>query len=159
MDNLQFGLHVFQKTRQTVVDAVANLTAEQLLAMPASFDNNILWNVGHIIVIQQALVYGRSGLDPLIDLEAMQANFWPRTSPADWKTTPDVTAVLAMLSDHSNQFAADIAAGKFTDVAYQPRTSGSGIYVETVAEVVHYNNYHEGLHLGAILALRNLVAD
>lgn len=158
MDNLQFGLHVFQKTRKTVVDAVANLTEAQLLAMPEGFDNNILWNVGHMIVVRQALVYGRSGLDPLIDLEAMQADFWPNTSPAGWEATPDITAVLAMLANHSNQFAADIAAGKFADVVYQPRTSGSGVHVETVAEVVHYNNYHEGLHLGAILALRNLVS-
>lgn len=157
MNNQQFGLHVFQKTRQTVVDAITELTEAQLLAVPDGFDNNILWNVGHIIVVQQALIYGRSGLDPLIDIEAMQASFWPNTSPASWQTTPNSTAILAMLADHTQQLTADLAAGAFSNAVYQPRTSGSGIYCETLEEAIHYNNYHEGLHLGAILALRNLI--
>ena len=62
-----------------------------------------------------------------------------------------------MLAEHPKQLESDLAAGKFAAAVYQPHTSGSGIYCETLEEAIHYKNYHEGLHLGAILALRNLI--
>ena len=152
-----FAIEVFEKTRQTVYDAVATLSTEQLLLVPNGFANNIAWNIGHIITIQQAVVYALSGLEMAIPFDIYKPLYWANTSPADWHETPDTVALLQMLLDHSSQLSADYAAGKFTDTHYQPRTSGSGIFMDTVEDAISYNNYHEGLHLGAILALKAFV--
>ena len=152
-----FAIEVFEKTRQTVYDAVATLSAKQLLTIPSGFANNIAWNIGHIITIQQAVVYALSGLEMAIPLETYKPLYWANTSPADWHETPDTVVLLQMLLDHSSQLSADYAASKFTGTQYQPRTSGSGIFMDTVEDAMSYNNYHEGLHLGAILALKELI--
>ena len=157
MTNIQFALHLFDKTRRSIAKTVADLTTEQLLTVPDGFANNILWNLGHIIVVQQGNVYGRSGVEPLIDLSAMRPLFRANTSPDDWTETPDVEVILSMVVGHVDRLSADCAQGKFANITYQARTSGSGVYMTTLEQAMFYNNYHEGLHLGAINALKDFV--
>lgn len=35
---------------------------EQLNKIPPRFSNNLIWNIGHLIIIQQALIYKYSDL-------------------------------------------------------------------------------------------------
>lgn len=39
-----------------------NYSLEQLNKIPAGFNNNLIWNIGHIIVAQQSLIYQLSNL-------------------------------------------------------------------------------------------------
>ncbi|WP_407635809.1 DinB family protein [Solitalea canadensis] len=41
-------------------------TIDQLNKVPAGFNNNLIWNIGHEIVAQQALIYKSSGLEGYI---------------------------------------------------------------------------------------------
>lgn len=157
MNDLQFALHVFEKTRQSIRKSINNLTDVQLLTTPTGFANNILWNIGHVITLQQAMIYGRSGLPTEIDSPLMRQLFWANTSPTDWGTQPDIPTLIDMLTTHPHQLQKDIVNGQFSNTVYNPRTSGSGIYIESLAHAIHYNNYHEGLHLGAIQALKDFV--
>ena len=156
MNNLPFSLHVFEKTRKTVLNAVDGLSAEQLLKTPVGFSNNIAWNLGHIIAVQQGMVYWLSGLDGFVSAE-FKDRYWPNTSPADWSSSPDVDELKSMLMSHTERVLADYGAGKFEGITYQSRTSGSGIYMDNLQDTFHYNNYHEGLHLGAIQAIKEFV--
>ncbi len=151
-----FPLQVFQKTRQTVFNAIESLTPAQLLVVPTGFANNIAWNLGHIIVLQQAMVYKRSGLASNCP-EEMTGMYWANTSPSDWESEPDSAELIRMLIDHPRQLEADYVGGKFNGTTYAERTSGSGVFMQTLEEAMSYNNYHEGLHLGAILALKEFV--
>ena len=158
MSNLQFGLQMFQKTRATIVHALTDLSEAQMLAVPDGFANSIAWNIGHVIVIQQVMVYGRCGVPLHVDEAAMRPLYWANTSPADWPAAPDVAALVAMLSAHPQRLVDDLDGGLFAGKQFEPRTSGSGIFMETLEEAIHYNNYHEGMHLGTILSLRDFVS-
>ncbi len=154
---LAYAAHLFERNRHALYADIQHLTDAQLLLIPAGFENNIAWNLGHIIGIQQGLVYSRSGLPPHVDLAEMQKLYWVNTSPADWTEAPDPRALVTLLLAHAEQLLTDIDAGTFANVTYAPRTSGSGITCNTVAEAVYYNNTHEALHRGAILALKDFV--
>lgn len=157
MESPAFALHLFEKTRSMIAKSVRDLTEDQLLVIPDGFQNNILWNIGHIIVLQQANVYGRSGLAPLIDLDTMRPLFNSRTSPADWQQTPDAQALLDMLVSHATQLTSDFENGKFEGIDYQSRTAGNGVHMATVEQAMLYNNCHETMHLGAIEAIKDFV--
>ena len=44
-------------SRKIVAEYLENYTLEQLNKIPDGFHNNLIWNIGHIIVVQQMLVY------------------------------------------------------------------------------------------------------
>ena len=124
------------------------------MAIPAGFDNNIAWNIGHIIVAQQRLHYALSGNGMLIPDHYLPM-YKPGSSPADWEQEPDIAELLGFLQELPERLKADYADGIFHN--YQSYTTSTGISLNNIEAGIAFNNFHEGLHLGAILALRNFV--
>jgi len=154
MTEVAVGIH--RQIRSSIHTAVEGLSAEQLHAMPDGFDNNIAWNLGHIMVVQQRILYGSSGL-PLSVSDAMIPMYLPNTSPADWQTEPDAEALVAMLMPQQEQLEADFAAGRFSENEFSVFTTRSGLALEDLDAALTFNIYHESQHYGFILALINLV--
>ena len=82
-DQTLAALSDLRQTRQTLAALVDALPEEALTTIPEGFNNHILWNVGHLVVTQQVLVYGLSSLQPNVSAEMMGA-FRKGTSPRDW---------------------------------------------------------------------------
>ena len=154
MSQVEIGIH--RQIRTSIHTAVSGLSAGQLQAMPGGFDNNIAWNLGHILVVQQRLLYSRCGL-PMSVSEEMIPLYLPGTSPTDWETEPDAEALAAMLIPQEAQLEEDFASGLFADSAYDPYTTSSGFTISDLGGALAFNNYHEAQHYGFILALINFV--
>ncbi len=150
----QSAIAIWAQTRKLLYGAVRNLTDEQWLAIPDQFDNNIAWNVGHIIAVQQSLVYRLAGAKQYTD-KAFSQRYRPGSSPADWESAPDIGALKTMLKSHSQTVVDDFAAGTLVD--YMPYETSTGIKLASIEDGIVFNNFHEGLHLGTILALRNFL--
>ena len=86
------ALPIFRHTRKSIYNAVKDLSPEQHLAIPDGFDNNVAWNLGHLIAVQQRLCYLHCGLESAMPEETM-AMYLPSTSPADWEASPDTAGV------------------------------------------------------------------
>ncbi|MCP4416443.1 MAG: DinB family protein [Chloroflexi bacterium] len=150
------SLSIFQGNRAYIEMVIGSLSDEQMVAMPEGFDNNIAWNLGHLIVVQQSLIYRLCGLDTLTK-RIHVAQFSPGTSPANWKKNPDLAELRSLLSQSTEKVVADAQAGLFQTAVYTPYTTTTKFDLPTFADAVNFNLYHEGLHFGAIMALRNLV--
>ncbi|MCB0166550.1 MAG: DinB family protein [Anaerolineae bacterium] len=148
------SINIFIQTRHLIEQVVAGLSDQQMRYIPPGFDNNIAWNLGHIVVVQQLLHYRLCGLEMAVN-DHQIAMFRTGTSPADWQTEPDLAPVMALLLELPQKLLADYQTGRFGD--FKPFTTSTGIYLETLEEAIAFNNFHEGLHLGFILSLRNLV--
>jgi hypothetical protein len=48
--------------RQLLLDQIAGLTTEELNQIPRGLNNNIIWNLAHLISGQQGIFYARAGL-------------------------------------------------------------------------------------------------
>jgi uncharacterized damage-inducible protein DinB len=155
-DMTQVAVEIHRQVRSSILTAVEGLSAEQLHAMPDGYDNNIAWNLGHIMVVQQRILYGSCGL-PLSVSEEMIPLYLPNTSPADWQTTPDAEALVAMLMPQQEQLEEDYAAGRFSENEFSEFRTRSGLTLGDLDSVLTFNIYHESQHYGFILALINLV--
>lgn len=133
---------------------IADLSTEQLLKIPPGFKNNILWNVGHVVVAQQMICYRLSSVPMYVD-DALVAQFKNGTSPETWSETPDIDRIKGLLLDLPDRFVADYEAGKFT--AYHTYTTSTGVELDSFDKGTAFNLFHEGLHLGVIMALKKLV--
>ena len=154
MSEAAIGIH--RQIRTSIVAAVEGLSARQLHAMPTGFDNNVAWNLGHILVVQQRLLYGTSGL-PLSVSEEMIPLYLPNTSPADWETEPDAEALVPMLMAQQEQLEADYENGLFSTRQFKEFRTRSGLTLNDIDSALVFNTYHEAQHFGFIQALINLV--
>ena len=145
------ALDVVRKTRQSTAAVVDALPPDALTVIPDGFSNHVLWNVGHLVVTMQSLVYGLSG-QPLGVPDAWVAAFRKGTTPeagvaaAPW---PEIRDAFLGLPD---QTEVDLRAGAFRQ--YREYTTTPGVVLASVEEALRFNLFHEGLHLGAILAMR-----
>lgn len=53
---------IWETSRKIYLKLIESYSIEQLNKIPEGFSNNLIWNLGHIIVSQQGLVYRLSGL-------------------------------------------------------------------------------------------------
>lgn len=146
-----------RQVRSSIHAAVEGLAAEQLLAVPAGFDNNVAWNVGHLLVVQQRILYARCGLPLSVD-EDMVPLYLPGTSPADWEETPDADALVEGLLPQQAQLEEDYHAGRFDGAEFEAFTTGSGMQIGSLEDAFTFNLYHESQHYGFVLALVNAVS-
>ena len=62
---------IWETNRHIYKTFLENYSLEQLNKIPTGFSNNLIWNLGHIIVSQQGLVYRLSGLPINVSTEMM----------------------------------------------------------------------------------------
>jgi hypothetical protein len=131
-----------------------HLTLEQLNKIPDGFSNNILWNIGHIIVVQQMLTYHLSGLKMHIP-ETWIPLFKRGTRPESNYSQEEADAIRNALIPQIEQTQKDAALGVFKN--YHPFTSASGFTMTHIQDAIAFNNFNEGIHFGVILQLKKRV--
>jgi hypothetical protein len=141
-------------SRQIYSNFLDKYTLEQLNKVPPGFSNNILWNIGHIVVSQQMLVYLGSGNQPMISQEMI--NLYMRgTKPERDATQQEANEIRELLFSTIAKTEEDYNAGLFT--TYTERKTEFGFILSSVEDAITFNNYHEGVHLGIMMGLRKFV--
>ncbi|MFT5193936.1 MAG: hypothetical protein ACI85U_000942 [Candidatus Promineifilaceae bacterium] len=149
---------IVKNSREQVYESVKDLTLEQWMLIPEGHDNNIAWNVGHLIWAQIGLTYGHSDLEMPISRESYIPLYGIGSSPADWASDPDPAELLKTFMAMPDRMIADATAGLFDQADFEPWQTGGGAQFNTLLDMMIYNAAHEGEHRGMIMALKNLVA-
>lgn len=148
---------VVKHSRIQVHALVHELSKEQWMMIPAGHDNNIAWNVGHLIWAQLGLTYGHTNLSLPLDRTPYTTLYGIGTSPAQWEADPIPAELLTTFMELADKVLTDASAGLFDDAEFEPWTTGGGAEFKTLLDMHVYNAAHEGEHRGMIMALRNLV--
>ena len=127
---------------------------EQLNKIPKGFNNNILWNIAHTVVTHQLLLYKNTGNELQIPKEWI-ALFAKGSKPVRDLTLEEVEAIDAALFSTYEQFDKDLASGLFTN--FSPYTTSTNMVLDSVATTQSFLLFHDGIHLGSVLALAKLV--
>ncbi len=151
---MKHDLELLKTIRGLAGKATAGLSPEALAQVPPGYNNSVLWNVGHILVTQQILCYQLSGLPPAVD-DATLGMFRNGSSPAQWGAAPRLESLLEQLRNTAVKLARDYEQGLFE--SFSPYTTSTGFHLASIEDAIAFNNFHEGVHLGYILALRHLV--
>jgi len=153
-NKMESAFNIWETSRNLYLDFLEKYTLDQLNKVPEGFSNNLIWNIGHIIVAQQALVYKSSGLPGYVSDELF-ALYKPGTRPTGTTSQEEVAELRALLTSLVAQTKADYYAGAFE--TYNARMTGTGFYVASLTDALQFNNYHEALHMGFMMNIRKFV--
>lgn len=142
-------------TRQKFVGFLEHLNVDQLADVPYGFNNNIWWNIVHVLVTQQLLCYYLSGNDMLVDMHWVE-KFKKGTKPnGALPMRYEIDEIKNLLISTQQQLMTDYKSGKFTQ--YQVYPSSYGYTMQNIDDAILFNNMHETMHLGTVLAMKKLV--
>jgi hypothetical protein len=144
---------IWETNRNIYLKLIENYSIEQLNKIPDGFSNNLVWNLGHIIVAQQGLVYRLSGLPSLVTDE-MTEKYKNGSKPTP-TTQEEVDELKELLFSLFLKTKEDFANGKF--VTYNEYTTGTGFHLASTKEAIEFNNYHEAIHLGFMMNIRKFI--
>ncbi|TPN88053.1 DinB family protein [Aquimarina algicola] len=145
---------VWETSRNLYLDYFDKYTLEQLNKIPNGFNNNLIWNIGHIIVAQQALIYKGSNLKGYISDELFEL-YKHGTKPTGLITESEMEALKILLISMIEKTKTDFYNGIFN--TYNERMTGTGFYLSSLMDAFEFNNYHEGLHLGHMMSIRKFI--
>jgi hypothetical protein len=145
---------IWETNRKHYLKLIESFSLEQLNKIPEGFSNNLVWNLGHIIVAQQGLVYRLSGL-PINVSDEMNEKYRNGSKPTGNTTQSELDELKALLFSLLEQTKEDYVAGKF--VTYNEYTTGTGFHLANIKDAMEFNNYHEGLHLGFMMNIRKFL--
>jgi hypothetical protein len=151
---MQQTFDITRTSRKMVAPFLENYTLEQLNKIPDGYSNNLIWNIGHIVVVQQLLVYKLSGL-PIAVSDEMIAKYMKGTKPEHIATQAEVDEIKALLFKTIDQTEADYNDKKF--INYQEYLTSTGLVLKSTEEAMAFNNFHEGLHIGIMMSIRKFV--
>jgi len=141
-----------QVIRNNFEKAVEKVNEADLVMIPAGFNNHIIWNIGHAVVTQNVLLYGMSGLDFTLPIDFIK-RYKKGSTPSDIenpKTELENIFELGKITDE--QLGYDIREMKFDN--YQPYETSFGITLNSFNDALQFNNIHEAVHLGYVMALK-----
>ena len=149
------AIESLMKVRAFAVQLMDGLSSEALNTIPEGFNNNIIWNLAHLVAAEQGICYMRAGVAPTIPTAFILA-YTRGTKPTGDVSAADILAIRTALTASPVRLAADYAAGVFA--GYKAWTTPYGVTLTTIDEALQFLLYHEGLHGGYIMALKRLVA-
>ena len=148
---MDFIFEVLPNTRKYLNSVLENNSLEDLNKIPNGFNNNIIWNVGHVIVSHQVLVYKLSGLPTFVSDDLIE-KYRKGTKPEAPVTQKEVDEIKQLLLSPIEKNKADYMNGVFKNYnEYIVVTTGNTL--KNVDDALQFCLFHEGLHVGYILAL------
>lgn len=141
--------HHFQnrKVYRSFLSAVSTENANKI---PEGFNNNIIWNCGHVITVQQFFMYTWCGKTPVVDQEIF-AQFAIGTKPEKQYDDQFIMFIKDELIRTSVKMDEDLKNEDF--IPKKPFTTSIKTELTNAEELISFINFHEGLHIGAAISL------
>ena len=149
---MDWNHNVTLQNRTLLLKLIEKFSLEQLNTVPKGYRNSIFWNVAHTIVTQQLLVYGLSNQPFLVDSELVKT-YRKDTKTVHEATETELAEIKTLLFSTVEQTKIDYENDFFKN--YMPYTTSLNVTLSTVEEAISFNTFHEGIHLGYILAMKN----
>ena len=149
---MEWNYNVTLQNRKLFSKFIENFSLDQLNTIPKGYRNSIFWNVAHTIVTQQLLVYGLSNIPLLVDSDLVNT-YKKDTKTVHAATEDELSRIKTLLFSSIEQTKIDYDNGVFK--GYTPYTTSLNVTLSTVDEAISFNAFHEGIHLGYILAMKN----
>ncbi len=147
---------IIRTTRSNFLRLVDGLSEEQLNHVPAGFNNNIAWNLAHILVVQQTLCYVRMGFESQIPQPDMK-RFGKGSKPDQWIGKEEIALFKSQVMEQIAQLEKDLRSGFFEEREYEKMLTSYGLTVDSLEYAISYLATHDALHYGYVLALKRAI--
>ena len=140
-------------TRKTLLKIMGSRNFENLIRIPAGFNNSIFWNIAHLLVTQQLLCYKLSGLDLMID-EDMVSRYGKGAVATAEVSNEDIEYVKNNLLKMTINLKEDYTKESFKQ--FKPYMTSTGIELLDIDDALKFSGFHDGIHLGIVLSLMKI---
>ena len=151
---MDFTFDIALKTRILFYKTLENLTLDQLNTKPKGFNNTIFWNIKHVVITQQLLIYRLSEL-PVLVTETEIETYKKGTKSESKATIEDIELLKYQLFSTLEKTKEDYQKGLFKK--YTEYTVSTKSILTSIDEALAFNNFHEGIHFGYILAMKKIL--
>lgn len=146
----------FKKIRESIINSFAQLTVEEVYQFPTGFNNNLIWQAGHILATQQIFHYKLTGNTPRVDyqlIERYKKGTFAETQP----DREELDLILNHLENTVEDLKSDFEKNRLN--AFTEYTTGFGVKISNINEAIAFNNIHEALHLGRIASMKQILLN
>ncbi|MEO6521790.1 MAG: DinB family protein [Mucilaginibacter sp.] len=138
-------LDKLEEERKLLLERTKDLTVDQYNIIPPGFNNNIIWNMGHILVVSESLLYENSPYKRP-EHEFMISSFQRGSTPDEIIEEDDI-----LLIRHSLQQTAQF----YKRCTGMNRPGDESVSVSN--EVMQFLLFHENMHYRTIARLLEIV--
>ena len=132
-------IELIKQPRMFIPEQIKDLTDQQLNKIPPAFNNNIIWNVAHLIWAQQEVCYQRFGLQITVD-DNYFSPYKTGTKPGTIIDENEIMYIKHLLITTTDKLVADLENN-----------------VLVIDNAIIGLPLHDWLHAGYIMALKRLV--
>lgn len=140
--------------RKAFVNTINVLSDEQLNTIPEGFKNNIIWNLAHSICSTQSMCYGPSGNDIGIAKDLL-AKYKNGTQPEASVSSEEINYWKELAKSSIAKMEDDLSNDVFNN--YHAWDLSKNNRVESVQDALSFSYFHEGIHLGYVMAMKKLI--
>ncbi|SRR5690606_18439511 len=142
--------------RKAFIRLIDELSLEQLNEIPTGFNNNIIWNFGHIVVSTQTLSYTRTGIREGVNWVKYVDAYAKGTKPTYFVSQEEVNDLKEIALSSIREIEADYNAGVFkTTTPYETATYGA--ILNSIEDVLITSVGHDNLHYGYATAQKRII--
>ncbi len=152
---MEAEIKIWQNTRKNLIGFIDYFGEERLNKIPDGFNNNLIWNIAHIIAVQQRVIFSASET-PIVVPQHIIDNYKPGTVPSGTNSKEDIAAIRELLASTIDSTIALVNNKK--NLPYHEFTTKTGAFhISNLIEAFAFNNFHEAMHLGQMMILRKKV--
>jgi len=147
------AIEIIRNPRHLILETIG-FSMEQLNKVPAGFNNNIIWNLGHMIASQQGIMYKRAGLETVVTEDFFNA-YKSGSKPERFISEAEYSEIKDLFFTTLDRLEDDYNKNKFAN--YSSTVTRYNVEINNIDEAIAFLPFHDGLHIGYIMSLRKLV--
>ena len=141
-------------TRKMFIKLMDGLSIEKLNKVPQGFNNNIIWNFGHVIMTQQILCYKLANLSTHVT-ESYITKYSKGSKPESFIDANELDYLRELALSSVDQLIIDMSNNLFDN--FNTYTTSFGVDLTCIDDAVKFMCMHEGMHIGYAMALKRVV--
>ena len=149
-------IDLIRKIRTKALELISGLSIAELNKIPTGFNNNIIWNLGHLVAAQEGIFYLRGKLELTIEQDFFNS-FKNGSKPDHMMLAEEIEKIKSLLFSSLDQLELDLDKNIFDN--YPAWTTSTGFEINSIEDVLIFLPFHEGLHLGQVMAYKRLVLN
>lgn len=144
------------QSRKAFISLMEGMTLAELNSIPEGFNNNVIWNFGHIVVSTQGLCYLRTGVITDPSFVKYASAYAKGTKPTSSVTQSEVDDLKTLAIQSIEKLKDDYHSGLFKEIT----PFATDTYKETlgtIEEVITLTAGHDNLHYGYAIAQKRAI--
>ena len=145
---------ITEKIHEIYHKVLTGTPEDQLFKIPSPHNNNLFWNIAHVLVTEQLLIYKLSALTPKLDGDLIK-KYSKGTFPEESVSKEVIEQVADGLLKAPGWIREDYKKGIFKD--FIPYTTSAQVTLNNVEDAISFNLVHLGIHYGTIRSMQKLM--